>query len=121
MKYCKICGKQYAEEHHVVFRSQAKFMENVALNKIPLCSEHHRGNEGPHLNKKIDIKYKLELQKELFKLFTKTHYTEKEIREALDISETETRTLVKTLKLTAEGYDSTDIVIRCMGGKLYAN
>jgi hypothetical protein len=97
MKYCEICGR-IAEEHHIVFRSQASYMVNVEINKKPLCLEHHKGNDGPHLNRKTDLKYKQELQKNLFKIFPKSFYTEKDIQEVLNISETETRAIIKTLK-----------------------
>lgn len=119
MKYCEICGK-IAEEHHVVFRSQAKYMVNVKINTRDLCNVHHRGNEGPHLNRKTDLKYKLELQKKLFEIFSKPFYTEKEIQEILDISESETKSIVKTLIRHKEGYERTGLVIRCMGDRLYA-
>jgi hypothetical protein len=118
MKYCEICGR-IAEEHHVVFRSQAKYMVNVEINKRHLCSEHHRGNNSPHMNRKIDLKYKLELQKQLFEIFSKPFYNEKEIQDALEISEGETKAIVKTLKRYKEGYERTDLVIKCMGEKLY--
>ena len=74
MKYCEICGRP-AEEHNIVFRSKAAYMVNVEINKKQLCEEHHRGNEGPHLNRKIYLKYKLELQKKLFEIFTKPFYS----------------------------------------------
>jgi hypothetical protein len=118
MKYCEICGR-IAEEHHIVFRSQASYMVNVEINKKPLCLEHHRGNNSPHMDKKIDVKYKLELQNKLFKIFPKSFYTENEIQEVLNISETETRAIVKTMRRYKEGFERLDIVIRCMGGKLY--
>lgn len=118
MNYCEICGRP-SEEHHIIFRSQCPCMTNVKINIKYLCPEHHRGNNSPHMDRKIDIKYKLELQKKLFEIFSKPFYSEKEIQKALDISEGETRTIVKLLKRYKEGYERTDIVIRCMGGRLY--
>jgi hypothetical protein len=56
MKYCKICGRP-AEEHHIVFRSKAHYMVNVDLNIKHLCKEHHKGNGGPHLNRKVDLTF----------------------------------------------------------------
>jgi len=121
MNYCEVCGKVYSEEPHVIFRSQASYMVKVPLNIKHLCNEHHRGNEGPHLNRNIDLKYKRELQKKLFSLFTKEHYRTKEISEILEISELEAFKIVKTLKYHEDGYARLDTILRCMGGKLYAD
>lgn len=119
MKYCEICGKE-AEEHHVVFRSQASYMINVELNKKPLCSEHHKGNEGPHLNRKMDLRYKLEPQKKLFELFSKNYYKAPEIKEILGMTEMHMLAFIKKLNPHGDkGFERLDIVMRCMGGKLY--
>jgi hypothetical protein len=72
------------------------------------------------LDRTIDIDYKMELQKKLFGLFSKNFYNEKEIMDILNISYGELKSLTKTLLRDKEGYKSTDIVIRCMGGRLYA-
>ena len=119
MKRCVICGRP-AEEYNIVFRSKAAYMVNVEINKKQLCEEHHRVNNSPHMNTKIDLQYKLELQKKLFEIFSKRFYSEKEIQALLDISETETKAIVKVLRRYKEGYDRLDIVVKCMGGKLYA-
>lgn len=119
MRYCEICGKE-AEEHHIVFRSQASYMINVELNKKPLCSSHHKGNEGPHLNGEIDLKYKLQLQKKYFELFSKDYYKVPEIKELLGMTETDMFAFIKKLNNHGEkGFERLDIVMRCMGGKLY--
>lgn len=118
-KYCIVCGKPYSEEHHVIYRSIAPWMINVRLNKIYLCAEHHRGNNSPHLSKKIDLQYKRELQAKLTKLFNQQYYTVKEIKNILEISEGEAKGIVKTLSLGKEGYSRENIIMRCMGGKNY--
>lgn len=119
MNYCEICGKE-AEEHHIVFRSQAGYMVNVALNKKSLCIEHHKGNEGPHLNRKIDLKYKLPLQNKYFELFSKDYYKAPEIKEILGMTETDMFSFIKRLSPHGDkGFKRLDIVMRCMGGKLY--
>lgn len=123
-KICQECLKvgvyRPAEEHHIIFRSKAAYMVNVEINKKQLCQEHHRGNNSPHMNRKIDLQYKLELQKKLFEIFSKPFYSEKEIQALLDISEMETKVIVKVLRRYKEGFDRVDIVVRLMGGKLYA-
>ncbi|MCM0648663.1 hypothetical protein NBE98_09780 [Clostridium swellfunianum] len=120
MKYCEICGRE-AKEHHIVKRKPAPFMVNTKINIKHLCYEHHRtGKDAPYNNYKKDIEYKLELQKKLFELFDKDSYEVKEIQKILGISSDEVNSLVKTLKLHKEGYDKLDIVLRCMGGRLYS-
>lgn len=119
MKYCEICGRP-AEEHHIVFRKKAGYMVNVELNKKPLCKEHHTGNQGPHLNRNIDIKYKLELQKKLFELFSEEYYKTPQIQSLLGLNEVEIFTFIKPLTPYKDtGFERMVIVLRCMGGKLY--
>jgi hypothetical protein len=120
MKYCEICGRP-AEEHHIVFRSKASYMVHVDLNKKPLCPEHHKGNDGPHLNRKTDLKYKLELQKKLFELFSEDYYKAPDIKELLGLTDLSMFSFIKTLNPVGDkGFERLDIVMRCMGGKIYA-
>ncbi|RXM53923.1 hypothetical protein DP134_14030 [Clostridium tetani] len=119
MKICKVCGKPNSEKHHIVFRSQQKALEHYQYNIMYLCSEHHRGNNSPHKSRQIDIRYKLQFQKKLFKLFTKEEYTEKEIKEILDISNAAVRRIVKTISRYVDKYKQEDIIRSCMGGRLY--
>lgn len=119
MKECIICGMP-GEQHHIVFRSQCKAMIKAPVNHMYLCAEHHRGDNSPHKNRKVDIKYKLELQKKLFELFSKKYYHKDEIEGLLRIDRKDVDRLVKTLKWHKEGYERVDIVRACMGGMLYA-
>lgn len=118
-KSCSVCGRPYSELHHIVFRSQAPYMREVKINHKYLCSEHHRGNNSPHRNKEIDVKYKKELQKKLFELFSKEYYTVEEISEILGVTELGAYRIVKTLKVYEKGYERVDLVIRMMGGMMY--
>lgn len=121
MKYCEICGRA-AEEHHIVFRSQASYMVEVELNKKYLCPEHHRGNDSPHGDRKIDVKYKLELQSKLFEIFSKEYYKASEIKELLGLSDVDLYKFIKTLNPVGDkGFKRFDVVLRCMGDKLYGN
>lgn len=117
--YCEICGRP-GEHHHIIFRRKSVGMINAKINNKYLCGEHHRtGKEAPHNNREIDLKYKRELQKKLFQLFSKEYYYYKEIMELLEIPSKDVDKLVKTLKWYPDGYKRTDIVISCMGGCLY--
>lgn len=121
MHYCEECGKAYPELHHIIFRSQASYMANIKINFKYLCSEEHRGNYGPHMSKKKNLQYKLELQKKLFKLFDKDYFTEKEIQQKLETTSSQARKITKKLKLFSEGYERVELVTRLMGGMLYAS
>jgi biotin operon repressor len=123
MKVCVICGRVPAEQHHIVKRSQNKAMIKAPINHIYLCDEHHRGTFGVHGREghKLDMKLKMELQKKLFKLFDREHYSKKELKELLGISKKNVDILVKMLKHYPKGYDRVDIVRACMGGILYAD
>lgn len=120
-KYCEICGAP-AQLHHIIYRSIAPYMRNIKINFKYLCLEHHTGNAGPHKNRNLDIKYKLELQKKLFELFSeKEFYSESEIKEKLENTSSEVRKLVKSLRINKEGYSKFDLIIHMMGDKLYAS
>ena len=119
MKTCKVCGKPNSEKHHIVFRSQQKALEHCQYNIIYLCEKHHRGDNSPHRNRNTDIMYKLQFQKKLFKLFTKEEYTEKEIKEILDISNAAVRRITKSINKHVDKYKKEDVIRGCMGGKLY--
>lgn len=116
---CKVCDKNNAECHHIVFRSQCKQMIDIDLNKIYLCNSHHTtGNNSPHKNKETDLRYKKILQAELFTLFNE--YEEiPAIKSKLKTTLTNTLNIVKTLKLYDKGYKREDIVRLLMGGRLY--
>ena len=119
MKICKVCGRPNSEKHHIVFKSQQKALEHCQCNIMYLCSEHHRGDNSPHKSRQIDIKYKLQFQKKLFKLFTKEEYTEKEIKEILDISNAAVRRITKSINKHVDKYKKEDIIRCCMGGRIY--
>lgn len=54
---CIECGQAYAETHEIFFGpNREKSIEHGM--QIRLCGEHHRGNNGPHMNHETDMKYK---------------------------------------------------------------
>lgn len=121
---CIVCGRLYPEEHHIVFRGQEEAMINCPLNKIHLCYECHRGKTGPHLNREVDLKYKIELQEKLYKVFSdKECYTEEEVKALLQIPKNHLRKLLKTLSIRviedSVGYHKNDIIKQAMGGRFY--
>ena len=99
-------------------------MINCPLNKIRLCYVCHKGNEGPHLNRQVDLKYKTELQEKLYNLFLdKECYTEEEVKTLLQIPKKHSRKLLKPLSIVVlgdlVGYRKDDIIKQAMGGKFY--
>lgn len=116
MYSCEICGKP-ADKHHIVYRSQGGV--DFPLNFKYLCSEHHRGKNGPHKDRKLDLKYKLELQDNLNKLLTKEYYSIDELVLLLKINKGMMKKLLKNFKRYKEGYKKSQVIFRLMGNKIY--
>lgn len=113
---CLVCGKT-GEKHHIIFKSE-KGIE-FTLNYIYLCSEHHRGKNGPHRNRKIDLTYKLQLQEKLGEILSKEYYSIDELTKLLELNNSQAKTIFKNFKSYKEGYRKTDIIKHLMGGRLY--
>lgn len=119
-RFCEECGKNITELHHVIYRSQCPYMSNIKVNFKFLCPEHHRGNSSPHMNREIDLRYKLELQEKLFFMFSeKEYWTEKEIMDKLECSKNEVKKITKKMFISKEGYEVNELVKRLMGNRLY--
>ncbi|MCF0148271.1 MAG: HNH endonuclease [Clostridium sp.] len=117
MYRCEICGAK-ADIHHIVHKHEGGC--DININYKYLCNYHHRGKYGPHNCIETDIKYKLEMQKKLFKLLPKDYYTAKELYGLLETTNSSLKKLVKNLKLYKEGYSKREIITNLMGGKLYS-
>ena len=89
------------------------------MNFKYLCAEHHKGSNGPHKNRYVDLTYKLEVQDKLFQLFSKEFYTEKEIQHNLKTTPTTARKICKKLRIYKDGYSSRELIQRLMGNRLY--
>lgn len=119
IKYCEICGKPYAETHHIIYRRHCKPLENCKLNQIDLCCLHHRDHkQGAHHNKELDTRLKLEFQNKLEILWDKQYLTREEINEVLQISDKALNRLLKTLSLQKGLYVREEVIRQCMGNKL---
>lgn len=61
MKHCYICGSPQVQWHHIMFGSYRQLADKYGL-VIPLCYEHHQGDNGVHgkngkeLNQQLKIK-----------------------------------------------------------------
>lgn len=117
MPLCEICNAP-ADIHHIVHRSEGGL--DIELNYKYLCPKHHRGKNGPHHSKEIDLKYKLELQNKLFYILKKEYYSFKEIASELNIPNNTLKRITRNLKIYKEGYRKIDIITQIMGGQLYS-
>lgn len=117
MPLCEICNAP-ADIHHIVHRSEGGL--DIELNYKYLCPKHHRGKNGPHHSKEVDLKYKLELQNKLFSILKKEYYSFKEIASELNIPKNTLKRITKNLKIYKEGYRKIDIITQIMGGQLYS-
>lgn len=105
------------EKHHIVFKSQGGL--DFELNYKHLTSEQHRGNDGPHLNKKTDLKYKLELQEKLETLFDKSYYQVDELVDILGLKEQQAAKAFRKVPVYRKGMRREDVIRRLMGGRVY--
>ena len=110
------------EKHHIVYRSHGGV--DHFYSKIALPAGFHKGNRGPHLNKKTDKALKEAMQKELFAAFSE--FATYDIDAILTILQPENkrsrekirRQMEKTKNIAGE-YKPEDIVRTLMGGRLH--
>ena len=110
------------EMHHIVYRSHGGV--DHFYSKIALPAGFHKGNRGPHLNKKTDKALKEAMQKELFAAFSE--FATYDIDDILTILQPENkrsrekirRQMEKTKNIAGE-YKPEDIVRTLMGGRLH--
>lgn len=105
-------------KHHIVFKSQGGL--DFALNYKYLTTEEHEGNNGPHRNRKVDLAYKTELQKNLEQLFSgEKLYTEEDVAQKLGRSLAYWRKNLRKVDRTAGMMRGESIVKFLMGGRFY--
>ena len=116
MFQCEVCGKP-ADKHHIVYKSQGGI--EFPLNFRYLCALHHRGNMGPHKNRRLDLEYKLNMQRNLEDILIEEIYHIEELVTLLNINKGMIKRLFKEYKLDDKGFRKTDIIFRLMGRKKY--
>ena len=57
LDYCYVCGKMHPHKHEVFFGINRNNSIQYGMI-LPLCYEHHEGNNSPHRNREIDLAYK---------------------------------------------------------------
>lgn len=58
LDYCIVCGRPHPHKHEVFFGEKQRSQSIEYGMVLPLCYEHHEGNESPHHNIEIDMRYK---------------------------------------------------------------
>lgn len=130
MLKCEICGNQ-ADKHHIVYKSQGGI--EFPLNFRYLCTLHHRGKTGPHKNRKLDLEYKIDMQRKLENILIKEIYSIEELEVLLKINKGIIKRLFKEYKVNGKGvrkadvmvnqndvgYKRDDIIFKLMGRKRY--
>lgn len=58
LDYCIVCGRPHPHKHEVFFGEKQRKHSIKYGMVLPLCYEHHEGNDGPHLNRATDLHYK---------------------------------------------------------------
>lgn len=115
--YCEICGDR-ADIHHIIYRK--KYNVDFKFNHKYLCHNHHRGANGPHKNKIIDLEFKLKLQNDLQQILNKNFYSLKELTDILELSVSASKKIKNSLKLYKEGFSKEELILFLMGGKIYS-
>ena len=105
------------ECHHKIFKSQGGL--DFEINYKYLTSEDHRGNSGPHQNKKTDLIYKREVERDLRKVLIDKHYTKEELIEILGLNVKQAHKAFSKVRNTSQGMYREDIIKRLLGGRYY--
>ena len=63
MEHCLICGSPYIQIHHVFYGTANRKISDKYGYVVPLCQEHHTGQNGVHFNTKFDLYLKKLAQK----------------------------------------------------------
>ena len=116
MFQCEVCGKP-ADKHHIVYKSQGGI--EFPLNFRYLCNLHHRGSIGPHKNRRLDLDYKFNMQKNIEAILTEEFYHIEELVSLLNINKGMIKRLFKEYKQDNKGFRKADIIFKLMGRKKY--
>jgi DNA-binding CsgD family transcriptional regulator len=106
-----------SHKHHIVFRSHHGL--DTDANMIDLSYMDHEGNDGPHLNREVDLKLKTDLQDRYYKMFANEEYEIPEIAKILGKSEKYIYKHFRKVKNFAGIYKREEIIKELMGGRFY--
>ena len=58
MEHCIHCGSTMVEIHHIMFGTANRKLSDKYGLVVPLCPYCHRGGQGVHQNRQLDLKLK---------------------------------------------------------------
>lgn len=61
--YCFVCGRYGTEIHHIFFGTANRKLSDKYGLVVGLCYYHHRGNQGVHFNRDLDLELKMIAQR----------------------------------------------------------
>lgn len=62
MTKCYVCGRYGTEVHHIFFGTANRKVSDRYGYVVPLCAGCHRGNNGVHHNRELDLILKTEAE-----------------------------------------------------------
>ena len=101
----------------MIFKSQGGL--DFHLNYIYLTPEEHRGDESPHENIEINLKYKCELESNLRELLTKPYYEIPELIKKLLLNEKQAYRAFKKVSREPEGISREEVIFKLLGNRYY--
>ena len=72
--YCFVCGKYGTDKHHVFFGVGNRKLSDKYGLIVGLCYNHHRGNEGVHFNRELDLELKRYAQEKFTDMYSQDEY-----------------------------------------------
>lgn len=105
------------ERHHIIYKSQLGL--DFPMNYKYLSAMDHRGNNGPHMDRETDLKYKRELEQNLIDTLTDEKYRVDELIEILELDDEQAYKSFKQVNKTSKGMAREDIIKRLLGGRFY--
>ena len=72
--YCFICGRYGTEIHHVFFGTANRKLSDRYGMIVGLCYNHHRGKNGVHQNRELDLEIKRTAQECFIKMYPEADF-----------------------------------------------
>ena len=71
------------------------------------------------MNRRIDLKYKEQLERDLRDVLTDKHYSIKEVIQILELKSKQAYKAFKQVSKTSKGMDKEDVIFRLLGSRYY--
>lgn len=72
--YCFICGRYGTEIHHCIYGIANRKLSDKYGLVVGLCYNHHRGNNGVHQNRELDLMLKRKAQEVFIEKYSENEY-----------------------------------------------